>query len=110
MKIGKYEFNTEEQAVSKIKALGTATDEDGKEYPNHKHAVHKIGNIKISEKVLDEDGELLEDAVYSLLYAVDVQWYELEDHPYGWKSYAVDLNSEGVHHFAGESYLDNKII
>ena len=36
MKIGKYEFDSREAAQTKIDALGTATDEDGNEYPTHK--------------------------------------------------------------------------
>ena len=32
MRIAKYEFDSREQAQSKIDALGTATDEDGNEY------------------------------------------------------------------------------
>ena len=31
MKIGKYEFDSREQAQTKIEALGTETDEDGNE-------------------------------------------------------------------------------
>ena len=33
MKISKYEFDSQEQAESKIAALPHATDEDGNDYP-----------------------------------------------------------------------------
>ena len=35
MYIGKYAFNSKEQAQEKIDALGIETDENGKEYPTH---------------------------------------------------------------------------
>ena len=48
-----------------------------------------------------------------------VLWKDLEetdedgnvtiDHPYGWKSKAIDLDDEGVHGFFGVSYQDNKM-
>ena len=38
MKIGKYEFKDQETAEGKIKSLGVETDEDGNEYPTHKHS------------------------------------------------------------------------
>jgi hypothetical protein len=48
-----------------------------------------------------------------------VLWKDLEevdeegnvsiDHPYGWKSYAIDIDNEGMHGFMGVSYLENKM-
>lgn len=109
MKIGKYEFNSKKQADTKIKSLGTATDEDGNVYPTHKHAIAHLGHLLISAELLDEDGEVIQDAVYSNKHAVDVMWQDLEKHPKGWKTYSVDITTEGVHGFAGVSYLENKI-
>ena len=51
MKIGKYEFKDQATAEAKIKALGVDTDEDGNEYPTHRHAIVKLGHIVL------EDGE-----------------------------------------------------
>ena len=109
IRIGKYEFNSKTQADTKIAALGTATDEDGKEYPNHKHAIAHLGNLLVSAEVLDEEGKVVADAVYSELHAVDVLWRGLDVHPIGWENYAVEITSEGMHGFAGISYLENKI-
>ena len=39
IKISKYEFDSREQAETKIDALGTATDEDGNEYPTYKSTI-----------------------------------------------------------------------
>ena len=36
-------------------------------------------------------------------------WIGLEDHPYGWKSYAVDLSGNGMHSFLGVNYIKNKM-
>ena len=29
------------------------------------------------------------------------------DHPYGWKQFAIDLEDNGVHMFAGVDYVSN---
>ena len=65
MKIGKYSFDSREQAQTKIDALGTATDEDGNEYPTHKHTIVHLGNIVLEQAVIDEDGEIETEAVLS---------------------------------------------
>ena len=36
IKLAKYALDSKEQAETKIDALGTATDENGNEYPTHK--------------------------------------------------------------------------
>jgi hypothetical protein len=93
MKIGKYAFDSKEQAESKIKSLGTAQDENGNEYPTHKHTI-----VQLSDK-----------------WHVDALWLDLEadeegkvDHPYGWKSYAVNIDGNGVHSFLGLDYNSYK--
>ena len=109
MRIGKYEFDTKEQAKTKIDALGTAIDENGNEYPTHKHAIVELGNIVLEQGIYDEDGNTLEEPVLSSKWHVDVLWQGLEEHPYGWKSYSVDLDSDGSHSFLGLDYKQNKI-
>ena len=108
MSISKYQFDSKEQGISKIASLGSATDEDGNEYPTHNHTIVTLGHIVLEQAVIDEDGEIITEAVLSEGWHLDVLWIGLEDHPYGWKSYNVDLTSEGSHGFAGLSYLDNK--
>ena len=109
MRIGKYEFDTKEQAKTKIDALGTAIDENGNEYPTHKHAIVELGNIVLEQGIYDEDGNTLEEPILSSKWHVDVLWQGLEDHPYGWKSYSVDLDNDGMHSFLGIDYTKNKI-
>ena len=103
-RIGKYEFDTKEQAQTKIDALGTATDENGNEYPTHKHSIVHLGNIVLEQGIYDEDGNVLKEPILSSKWHVDVLWQGLEEHPYGWKSYSVDLQSNGMHSFLGLDY------
>ena len=114
--IGKYAFNSEKQAKSKTKALGTVTDEQGNEYPAHGHTVTELGLEQLSENIYNEEGELLHEAIYGTDYLVDVLWHNLEEqedggvnHPYGWATYSVNVNGEGIHGFLGLKYQELKI-
>ena len=119
MKISKYEFNDEASALSKIAALPHAKDEDGNNYPTHKHTIVKLGFIVLEQGEYDDKGEETKAPVLSEKYHVDVLWKDLQetdeegnvtvDHPHGWKSYAIDLESEGMHGFMGVSYQENKM-
>ena len=109
IKAGKYEFLNKEQAETKINSLGTATDEDGNEYPTHKHTIVHLGHIVEQQGQYDEDGNELVAPVLSSKYHVDVLWKGIDDHPYGWKSYAVDVSGNGVHSFLGLNYDSYKI-
>ena len=111
IKIAKYEFDSREQAETKIDALGTATDEDGNEYPTHKHTIVHLGNIVLEQGEYDEEGEETVAPVLSDKWHVDVLWNGLEadedgkvDHPYGWKSKSVNIEGDGVHAFFGLNY------
>ena len=115
IKIAKYEFDSKEQAETKINALGTAIDEDGNEYPTHKHTIVQLGNIVLQQGEYDEEGNETVAPVLSDKWHVDVLWKDLEadedgtiDHPYGWKSYYVDIDGDGVHSFLGLSYNSYK--
>jgi len=107
--IGKYEFDSKEQVETKIKALGVETDENGNEYPTHKHTIVHLGHIVEQQGQYDEDGNETVAPVLSSKYHVDVLWKGIEDHPYGWKSYAVDVSGNGVHSFLGLNYDSYKI-
>ena len=120
MKISKYEFNDEASALSKIAALPHSTDEDGNEYPTHSHSIVKLGHIVLEQPEFDEDGEITKEAVLSENYHLDVLWDLSDstdedgelikaDHPHGWKSASVELDSNGVHSFFGIDYLAHKM-
>lgn len=102
MRIGKYEFKSKEQVQDKIEDLQEGTFlivELG-------HIVLEEGEYKLNE---DEEMQLIKEPVISDKYHVDVIWYDIESHPYGWKTYSCDLDSEGMHKFSGIPYLENKI-
>ncbi len=112
MKIGKYEFNDYEQAQKKIDDLGYEIEViEGEEikHINHGHCVVELGNIIISHPEYDEDGNIIKETEYSNKYHVDVLWDGIEDHPYGWKSYAVVPEGNGLHTFFGLEYEYYKI-
>ena len=99
MKIGKYEFDSEAQANTKINALGE----------EHNHTIVKIGNIVLEQGEYDEEGNVVVEPVYSDKYSVDTMWIGIESHPYGWATRSIDIDSEGVHKFAGVNYQENKM-
>ena len=99
MNIAKYEFISKEQANLKIDALS--------EEPNN-HTIVTLGHIVLEPAIIDADGVVITEAVLSEGWHLDAMWIGLDDHPYGWKSYNVDLSSEGSHGFAGVSYLEHK--
>ena len=76
IKIAKYEFDSREQAETKIDALGTATDEDGNEYPTHKSTIVQLGNIVLEQGEYDEEGEETVAPVLSDKWHLDVLWKE----------------------------------
>ena len=91
MKIGKYEFDSESQAVSKIEALGN----------DHDHLIVHLGTIEGSEK-------WHVDVLWSHTYE-NTKKVEPESHPYGWKSYSVDPDDNGIHMFFGLDYKSYKL-
>ena len=109
MKIGKYEFNSKEQAKEKIKALGFGIDEDGNEYPTHNHSVVELGYLVVKQGVYDDDLNEIEPPILRDKYSVDVMWQGLDAHPYGWATYAIDVNDNGVHSFLGVDYAKHKM-
>ena len=108
IRIAKYALDSKEQAESKIKSLGTATDENGNEYPTHKHTIVQLGNIVLEQGQYDEGGNEIVAPVLSDKWHVDALWLDLDDHPYGWKFYAVDIDGNGVHSFLGLDYNSHK--
>ena len=109
IKVGKYIFDSEEQAETKIKGLGVEKDENGNEYPTHSHAIVRLGHEVLEEGYFDEKTEEYVEPILSDKYLIDVVWNGIEEHPYGWKSYAVTPSNEPLHNFYGIDYLENKM-
>tara|TARA_R110002049_G_scaffold309180_1_gene518136 strand:- start:25163 stop:25489 length:327 start_codon:yes stop_codon:yes gene_type:complete len=108
MKIGKYEFLTKEQAETKIKALGTAKDENGNEYTTHNNTIVELGYIVLEQGEYDEEGNVIKEAVLNDKYSVDVLWNDgvenVEFNPY-----RIELDGNGSHSFYGIDYQKYKL-
>ena len=113
----KYEFASEQEAEAAIAALPSSTDENGDQYPTHRHAIVKLGYLWTEQPTYDENGDVLTTGVQSDKYSVDVLWFasELTDengdviYPSGWESKEVIYdetwsNRNGAHTFAGWSF------
>lgn len=100
----KYEFDSQEQAQSKIDALPHVQDEDGNNVPNHRHSIVKLGYLYTTQPTYDEDGNELTSGVRSGRYSVDVLWKDLTSSPYGWGGKEVTPEGNGVHTFAGHNF------
>lgn len=99
----KYEFDSQEQAEAKIDALPSQVIDDIK-YPAHNHAIVKLGFIVIEKGQYDDELNEIKAPVFSNKYSVDVLWDNLTESPYGWKSYEITVEGNGVHTFAGLNF------
>ena len=85
----RYEFNNQEQAEEKIDAFFDL-DEEGNKVPNTKANFIKLNKFVLEQGEYDEEGEEITAPVLSSGFAVDVLCKELDESPYGWKSYEVE--------------------
>ena len=133
MKVSKYEFDSKAQFKSKFDALHTE-DSEGNLIPDFRFAAVELGHIVLEQGEYDEEGEEITAPVLSENYHVDMAWWEdgittveeeavLDengmvitpevtsiDHPYGWKTYAIDFEEgQGMHSFAGVDYQSHKM-
>jgi hypothetical protein len=80
MNIAKYAFKSENKAKELIE-----------KYSEQGHAFVELGYLNESEK-----------------YSVDVLWIGLENHPEDWLLYAIEVEENGAHTFAGMDYQQYK--
>ena len=100
----KYEFNSQEQAEEKIAALPHDTDDEGNQWLSGNHTIVKLGYLWVTEPTFDDEGNIETEGVASDSYSVDVLWNDLDESPYGWKSYEITVEGNGAHTFAGWSF------
>lgn len=100
----KYEFNSQEQAEEKIAALQHDTDDEGNEWLSGNHTIVKLGYLWVTEPTFDDEGNIETEGVASDMYSVDVLWEDLDESPYGWKSYEITVEGNGAHTFAGWNF------
>ena len=99
----KYEFNSKEQAETKIAAL-PHSEFDGESYLDGGHTIVHLGYLITNEPEWDEEGNEIVAPEYSDKYSVDVLWQDLDSSPYGWASYEINVEGNGVHTFAGRNF------
>ena len=101
----KYEFNSQEQAEDKIAALPHITDDLTEEsYLEGNHTIVKLGYLLTNNPEWDEEGNAIVEPEHSDKYSVDVLWQGLDESPYGWKSYEIEVEGNGVHSFLGRNF------
>ena len=88
----RYEFTDQTQAEEKIDAFFDL-DEEGEKVQNIKAAFIKLNKFVLEQGEYDEQGEEITPPVLSSGFAVDVLWNDLDESPYGWKSYEVEPES-----------------
>ena len=95
----KYEFRSQEEATTKINALGI--DEEGN--PSHSHSIVRLGHIVTTAGTYDEEGNELTAPVLSDTYSVDVMWdgEPVED----WDAQMIWCPPLGVHSFGSSSAI-----
>ena len=95
----KYQFGSKGAATTKINALGV--DEEGN--PTHSHAIVHLGNIVVTPAEIDEEGNIITEAVLSDTYHIDVLW-DGEPNP-DWDNQMVFCPPMGVHTFGSSSAI-----
>ena len=88
----RYTFTDKAQADSKISKFFDI-DEEGNKIPNERAAFIYLDKFVLVQGEYDEQGEEVTPPVLSEGYAVDVLWNDLDESPYGWKSYEVEPES-----------------
>lgn len=99
----KYEFNSKEQAETKIAAL-PHSEFDGESYLDGGHTIVHLGYLITNEPEWDEEGNEIVAPEYSDKYSVDVLWQDLDSSPYGWASYEITVEGNGSHTFLGRNF------
>ena len=95
----KYAFGSKGAATTKLNALGV--DEEGN--PTHSHAIVYLGNIVVTPAEIDEEGNIITEAVLSDTYHIDVLW-DGEPNP-DWDNQLVWCAPVGLHTFGSSSAI-----
>tara|TARA_R100000951_G_C2617133_1_gene173171 strand:+ start:48 stop:344 length:297 start_codon:yes stop_codon:yes gene_type:complete len=85
----RYTFTDKAQADSKIEKFFDI-DEEGNKIPNERAAFIYLDKFVLVQGEYDEDGVEIVAPTYTEGYALDVVWHNLEESPYGWKSYETE--------------------
>ena len=95
----KYQFGSKGAATAKTNALGI--DEEGNS--THNNAIVRLGHIVVTPAEIDEEGNIITEAVLSDNYSVDVLW-DGEPNP-DWDGQMIFCPPMGVHTFGSSSAI-----
>ena len=85
----RYTFTDKAQADSKISKFFDI-DEEGNKIPNERASFIYLDKFVLVKGEYDEQGVEIVAPTYSEGYALDVVWHNLEESPYGWKTYETE--------------------
>ena len=85
----RYTFTDKAQADSKISKFFDI-DEEGNKIPNERASFIYLDKFVLVQGEYDEEGVEITAPTYSEGYALDVVWHNLEESPYGWKTYETE--------------------
>ena len=85
----RYQFKSKEQAEQKVSAF-IEVNEYSEEVQTVKASFIWLNKfIKVNGEY-NEDGEEITAPIFTESYSLDVVWNDLDESPYGWKSYEIE--------------------
>ena len=85
----RYLFNDKQQAEHKVSAF-TEVNEQGEEVQTVKASFIWLDKFEKVNVTYNEQGEEITAPIFTDSYSLDVVWDDLEQSPYGWKSYEIN--------------------
>tara|TARA_R110000782_G_scaffold268738_1_gene365716 strand:+ start:1700 stop:1996 length:297 start_codon:yes stop_codon:yes gene_type:complete len=85
----RYQFNDKAQAEQKVSAFIEVNEQGDKVQTIKASFIWLDKFVKVNGKY-NEKGEEITAPIFTDPYSLDVVWDDLEESPYGWKSYEID--------------------
>ena len=85
----RYRFNDKAQAETKVDAFMTV-NEEGEKVQNVNASFIWLDKFVKVNGTYNEDGEEITAPIFTDPYSLDVVWNDLDESPYGWKSYEIE--------------------
>ena len=85
----RYQFNDKQQAEQKVSAF-IQLNEDGEEVQTIKASFIWLDKFVKVNGEYNEEGEEITAPIFTDPYSLDVLWNDLDESPYGWKSYEIE--------------------
>ena len=85
----RYLLNDKQQAEQKVSAF-TEVNEQGEEVQTVKASFIWLDKFEKVNGEYNEKGEEITAPIFTDSYSLDVVWDDLEQSPYGWKSYEIN--------------------